>query len=126
MNLVDSCAWLEFFADGPNAAFFARPIEDIPRLLVPTICISEVFRAVLRQRGERAALQAVTQMQQGHVADLDTSIAINAARIGADLKLPLADSIILATASAHRALVWTQDAHFKGIPGVKYKEKQTK
>ena len=125
MNLVDSCGWLEYFADGPNAEFFARPIEDINALWVPTICISEVFKTVMRQRGERAALQAITQMQQGRVVELDISIAVNAAKIAADLKLPLADSIVLATAYAHRAAVWTQDSDFKGIAGVKYKAKRT-
>ena len=120
MNLVDSSAWLEYFTDSPHADNFAKPIEDIGNLLVPTVCILEVFRTTLRQRDENAALQAVALMEQGTVAVLDTAIALSAAKFGAEYKLPLADSIILATARAHGALLWTQDADFKGIDGVKY------
>jgi len=123
MNLVDSCGWLEYFADGPNVRFFAKPIEDVDNLLVPTICLLEVFKRVFQQRGEAAALQAITNMQEGHVVSLDTPVALTAARISAELKLPLADSVVLATARAHDAVVWTQDADFENIPGVKYKAK---
>ena len=124
MNLVDSCGWLEYFADGPNAKFFGKAIEDVDRLLVPTICLLEVFKRVFQQRDEAAALQAVTNMQEGRVVSLDTATALTAARISADLKLPMADSVILATARAHDAVVWTQDVDFDGLPGVKYKAKQ--
>ena len=120
MNLVDSCGWLEYFADAPNANFFAKPIEDIENLLVPSLCILEVFKSVLRQRGEDAALQAVALMEQGMIVYLDTSIALSAAKLGLKYKLPLADSIILATAIANDAIVWTQDTDFKDIDGVKY------
>ena len=124
MNLVDSCGWLEFFADGPNAAFFARPIEDLEKLLVPTICILEVFKRVCAQRGEAAALQAAAHMQEGRVVPLDVTTALNAARISSELNLPLADSVILAAAQIHGATVWTQDADFEGIPGVRYRPKK--
>ncbi len=120
MNLVDSCGWLEYFADGPNADFFAKPIEDIENLLVPSLCILEVFKSVLRQRGEDAALQTAALMGQGMIVNLDTSIALSAAKLGLEYKLPLADSIILATAIANDAVVWTQDTDFKDIDGVKY------
>jgi predicted nucleic acid-binding protein len=123
MNLVDSSAWLEYFADGPNADFFAAALEDTGNLVVPTICLLEVFKRVLQQRGETHALNVVTQMQQGRVVELDAELALNAARLSFDLKLPLADSVILATARAHRATIWTQDADFKGLPGVKYRAK---
>ena len=124
MNLVDSCGWLEYFADGPNAGFFGKAIEDVDRLLVPTICLLEVFKRVFQQSGEAAALQAVTNMQEGRVVSMDTATALTAARIGADMMLPLADSVILATARAHDAMVWTQDADFEAVPGVKYMAKQ--
>ena len=120
MNLVDSCGWLEYFADAPNAGFFAKPIIDTENLLVPSLCILEVFKSVLRQRGEDAALQAVALMGQGVIVNLDTSIALSAAKLGLECKLPLADSIILATAKANDAIVWTQDTDFKSIEGVKY------
>jgi len=124
MNLVDSCGWLEYFADSPCADFYAPAVEAADTLLVPTICIVEVFKRVLQQRGEDAALQVAAIMHQATVVALDTDIALRAAKAGVELKLPLADSIILATAQAHGALIWTQDAHFKGIAGVNFLEKK--
>lgn len=123
MNLVDSCGWLEYFADGPNADFYAPALEDTGSLMVPTICILEVFKRVLQQKGEDAALQAVAAMHQGLIVPLDASLALKAARISSDLKLPLADSVILATAQTYLGVIWTQDAHFKGLEGVRYTEK---
>ncbi|MEO5657824.1 MAG: type II toxin-antitoxin system VapC family toxin [Nitrospiria bacterium] len=123
MNLVDSSGWLEYFAEGPNAGFFAPPIEDTPNLLVPTICLLEVFKRVLRQRDEDAAMRAVGTMQQGQVVDLDRATAVAAAKTGVATRLPLADSVILATARFHNAVVWTQDADFEGLSGVKYRRK---
>jgi toxin FitB len=125
MILVDSCGWLEYFADGPNAEDFAPAILDRRRLLVPTICVLEVFRVLYRQGRETAALRASSQMQQGQVVGLDVSLAFRAAKLGFESRLPLADSIILATAQIHHAVVWTQDADFKGIRGVKYIERKT-
>jgi len=120
MNLVVSCGWLEYYADGPNADFYAGAIEDIDNLIVPVICIYEVFRKILQQRGEAPALQAVALMHQGLIVDLSSPLALSAAKIGVELKMPLADSIILATARVHNATVWTQDAHFKDIEGIRY------
>ena len=120
MNLVDSCGWLEYYADGPNADFYAPAIEDTENLIVPVICIYEVFRKILQQRGEAPALQAAALMHQGLVVDLSSALALSAAKIGIELKMPLADSIILAAARAHNAVVWTQDAHFKDIEAVRY------
>ena len=124
MNVVDSSAWLEYFANGPNAGFFAPAVEETDRLLVPTICLLEVFKRVLQQRGEGAALRVAAQMQQGKVVDLDCSLALSAARISLEAKLPLADSVILATARAYGAVIWTQDADFAKIKGVKYAAKK--
>ncbi len=124
MNIVDSSGWLEYFADGVNADFFAPVIEKKDRLLVPVITLYEVFKRVLQQRSEEEALQAVSIMQEGHVIDLNTEISINAAKISFDLKLPMADSIILATSIIHNAALWTQDGDFKGIHGIKYIEKK--
>lgn len=124
MNLVDSCGWLEYFADGPNADFFAPAIKNINKLLVPSICILEVFKKVLHQRGEDPALQVAALMQQGQVIDLSLPIALSAAKIGIDCKLPVVDSIILATARMNHAVLWTQDVDFKAIEGVKYIQKK--
>ena len=123
MNLVDSCGWLEYLADGPNATFFAPAIENTEALLVPTLCILEVFKRVLQQRGEDAALQAAALMQQGQVIDLDSGTAVNAAKIGHELKLSLADAVIVAIARIHHAVLWTQDADLKDVEGVKFVNK---
>jgi toxin FitB len=120
MNVVDSSGWLEFFADGPNADFFAPTIENIPELVVPSLSMYEVFKRVLQQRGEDEALQAVGAMAQGRVVDLNMTLAINAAKLSVDLRLPMADSIMLATARAYHATLWTQDADFQGLEGVQY------
>ena len=120
MNVVDSCGWLEYFGEGSNAEFFAPIIENIEELIVPSISLFEVFKRILQQRGEDVALQAVVAMQQGEIVALDTTIAIHAAKLSAKLKIPMADSIILETARANNAIVWTQDADFMGIDGVEY------
>lgn len=120
MNVVDSSGWLEYFAEGANARHFASPIEDVKRLIVPTISIAEVFKRVILQRGEATALIAVALMQQGRVVDLTSSIAIDAARIGVEERIPLADSLILATARATNAVLWTQDSDFKNVRGVRF------
>jgi toxin FitB len=123
MNLVDSCGWLEYFADTSYADFYAPAIEDTSNLLVPTICILEVCKRVMQQRGEDAALQAVAIMYQGQVVSLSESIALRAAKVGTELKIPLADSVILATAQTYGAVIWTHDAHFKDVEDVQYIEK---
>ena len=120
MNVVDSCGWLEYLADGPNADFFAAAVEDRDRLLVPSICVLEVFRTIMRQCGEGPALEAVAAMFQAPVVDLDAGIALRAASLGLELGLPTADSVVLATARAHDATVWTQDSHFEEIHGIRY------
>jgi predicted nucleic acid-binding protein len=115
---------MEYFADGPNAEFFAPAVENTADLVVPTISIYEVFKRVLQQRDEGDALLAVAVMQQATVVDLDTATALSAAKISAQLKLPMADSVMLATARAHDATLWTQNADFAGIEAVKYVERR--
>jgi predicted nucleic acid-binding protein len=124
MNIIDSSGWVEYFDGGGNADFFAAPIQDLEKLLVPTICVYEVFKRMSLKRGEEDALQATGFMSLGREIDLDREIAIYAAHISLELKLAMADSIILATAHTHDATLWTQDEHFKDIPGVKFVEKK--
>lgn len=120
MNVVDSSGWLEYFADADNAGFFADAITDTEELIVPAISLLEVFKRILQQRDENAALQAVACMRQGRVVPLDEEMALNAAKLGAEHRLPLADSVILATARRHEAILWTQDGDFKGLEHVQY------
>lgn len=125
MNLVDSSAWLEYFANGPNAAFFAPAIENSRELIVPTIVLFEVYKRVRQQRTERAALEAVSALHLGRIIALTATLAITAAQLSDSEKLPLADSIILATARSENAIVWTQDADFRKMEGVKFRAKKT-
>ena len=124
MNVVDSSAWLEYFADGANARHFAQAIENTESLLVPSLALPEVFRKVLEQRGEGDALQCVAVMEQGQVVDMNRALALEAARLSLELSLPLADSIMLATAWVHGAAFWTQDANFDRVDGVRYYPKR--
>lgn len=121
MNLVDSSAWLEYFADGPNAGEFASAVRDRDNLVVPTIAIFEVFKRVRIQRDVESALRAVSQMKRGLVVDLSADLAVAAAELSAESRLSLADSVILATARATGATLWTQDRDFEGLEGVEYR-----
>ena len=124
MNVIDSSGWLEYFIGGKNASFFAPVVQDVANAVVPTISIFEVFKRTLIEKGRTDALEAVAIMYDGKVVDLDREIALIAADLSFELKLPMADSIILATARAHNATLWTQDEHFNDIEGVKYIEKK--
>lgn len=123
MNLIDSSGWLEYFADGPNAAFFATPIKKTGELVVPSVCLYEVFKRIHHQRGENAALQAISIMHAGQIVDMDAELALLAAKFSLELKLPMADSIIYASGYATNAVIWTQDADFADLAGVQYKAK---
>lgn len=120
MNVVDSSGWLEYFVGGPNAKKFLPPLKDTEALIIPVITIYEVFKVVLREAGENAALQAVTAMRKGTVVDLTSRLAISASKLSLEHGLPMADSIILATARLYDAQVWTQDVDFKDLPNVRY------
>jgi predicted nucleic acid-binding protein len=120
MNIVDSSGWLEYFAQGDNADLFATAIQDTNSLVVPTICMYEVFKRILVQRDEEDALQAVGVMSLGTIADLTQEIAINAAQLSSELKIAMVDSMLLATARKYKAVLWTQDIDFEGLDGVNY------
>ena len=120
MNVVDSSGWLAYFSDGRNASQFENALKDVEALVVPSVSIYEVFKVLLRERGEGAALQGAAAMQVALVVDLTSNLALSAASISLAHSLPMADSIILATARAYDATVWTQDIDFKDIPGVRY------
>ncbi|MCK5145207.1 type II toxin-antitoxin system VapC family toxin [bacterium] len=120
MNIVDSSGWLEFFSGGANANKFEEPLSDVENLLVPSITIYEVFKVILREKNENSALKGIAAMKQGQVIDLSAEIAMSGAVISLYNKIPMADSIIWATAKKFDATVWTQDSDFKNMPKVKY------
>ncbi len=120
MNVVDSSGWLEYFAGGKNAKEFIAPIKETEMLVVPTICIYEISKVILRESDEDHLLQALAAIQQAQVVDLSPEISTAAAKISLRYKLPMADSIIYATAKKHNAALWTQDVDFNGMPGVNY------
>jgi len=120
MNIIDSSGWLEYYSDGPNAHSFLEPLNDTATLIVPVITIYEVFKVVLREFSENEALQAVAAMQKGKIVDLNAHIAMSASKLSLQHNLPMADSIILATAQAYKCVIWTQDVDFQNIEHVKY------
>ena len=120
MNVVDSSAWLAYFEDERNADVFAPIIERYDQLLVPSLSLTEVFKFSCRNRDETIALNQIALMQLGVVVPLDENLALQAAELGLSYRLPLADSVIFATARRFGATLWTQDADFEGLPGVKY------
>ena len=120
MNVVDSSGWIEYLTDAPNADFFAPAIQDAAQLIVPSISIYEVFKILMREDSDDLALLKTAQMAEGQVVLLDRELAIAAARLSLELRLPMADSIILATAQAYDATLWTQDVDFEGVAGVRY------
>jgi uncharacterized protein with PIN domain len=126
MNLVDSSAWLAYLADEKNADYFAEAIEDTELLIVPTVCIYEVFKVILRERGEDEAFLSLAAMEQGTVIDLTSELAIEAAAVGHEEKLAFADSIIYTVAKKHNATIWTQNEHFAGKANVRFKAKPKK
>jgi toxin FitB len=123
MNVIDSSAWLSYFAGDKNSAFFAKGIEKLDNLIIPSITITEVFKHIMRHADEESALIVVAHMKQGQVVNLDSDLAISAASYGVIHKLPLADSIIYATAQKYNAIIWTQDTDFKELANVKFRPK---
>jgi len=121
MNLVDTSGWIEYFFGESNAKYFTPPIEATDDLMVPVICLHEVFKKVNIVANEAQALQAIAQMKQGSIVDVTEDVALSAALISLKHKLPMADSLIYATARANCATLWTQDDHFRDLPGVKYR-----
>lgn len=123
-DLLDSSAWIECLDDGPNTRHFRPILLKLPDLLIPSIVITEVRKVVLKQRTAGNADEITRVMLSGVVIPIDEKIAVSAADLFIKHKLPLADSLIYASALAHNATLWTQDEHFDGLPGVKYFSKQ--
>lgn len=120
MNVVDSSGWLEYLTAGRNAEFFKPALEDKEHLIVPVICLYEVFKLTLLHKGEEDALHIAGLMSTGLSVEVNREIALSAAQISVEYKIPMADSLILSAARLFEATLWTQDEHFKEIPGVRY------
>lgn len=120
MNIVDTSGWLEYFADSPQAPHFAAAIENTDELLVPSIILYELFKKIVLAFDENQAFKAIAQVKQGRVIDIDEAIALYAGKVSLEKKLPMADALIYATAILHQATIYTQDAHFEGLPHAKY------
>ncbi len=123
MNVVDTSGWLEYFEGGQNAKEFSIPIKEIKELVVPTICIYEISKIILRESDENHLLQALAAIQKGQTVSLTPSLSIAAAKASLRYKLPMADSIICTTAKHFNATVWTQDIDFENLPNVNYIQK---
>jgi len=123
MNVVDSCGWLEYLADGPNAAFFEPALTDEDQLLVPAITLFEVARVLVRQRGPAAAETALGFMARGRVVDPDLAASLRAAQSAVQHQLAMADALIWQAATDHAAVLWTQDAGLAALPGVHYQRR---
>ncbi|MFP3042557.1 type II toxin-antitoxin system VapC family toxin [Treponema primitia] len=121
--IVDSSLWLEYFAGTIKGTPVSGIIKDTNSLYVPTICLYEVYKKLLIEKDEAAAMLAIAHMQQGKVVDLNIELALFAAKLSREYKLPMADSIIYATARNYNCFLWTQDQHFKGLDLVKYLKK---
>ena len=120
MNVVDSSGWLEYFGKAENSQFFAPVIQKTDILIVPTISVYEVYKKIALQCDEEEALSAIGWMSTGKIIELSQQLALSAAVLSMEHQLPMADSMILATARAHDATLWTQDEHFKDLEGIRY------
>lgn len=123
MNLVDSSAWMEYFADGKNAKHFAPIIQDLKNLVVSVINVSEVYKKISRHRDENSAIQAIAVMQQAEVLEITSQVAIEGSKISIQNKIPITDSLIIASARSVGAKIWTQDYDFKGLDNVMFFKK---
>ena len=116
--VVDSSGWIEVFTDGPAANQFLDVLSREELLTVPSLSVLEVYKWILREHSESDAIRAAAVMQRGTVINLDTTLAMAAAQLSHQHKLPMADSVILATARAAEATLFTLDSDFEGLENV--------
>ena len=123
MNIIDSTFWLEYFSGTEAGNIVSELIESVDKLIVPTITLYEVFKKLLLETTEDDALFAIAHMKQGNIIDLNDELALSAAKISKDYRIPMADSIIYATNIKFNCILWTQDKHFINLDSVNYFEK---
>jgi predicted nucleic acid-binding protein len=114
--VLDSSCWIEYFRDTARADFFAELADTPEQLIVPVITVYEVTKKFRRELDAGIAASADLVMRRGKVVAIDLPLV----RLAITYDLPLADSLIYATAQLHNATLWTQDAHFDGKAGVRY------
>jgi predicted nucleic acid-binding protein len=120
MIVVDSSGWIEFFTGGANAGKYGVYLDRVSEVLTPTVVLYEVYKLVKRERTEEEALLAVAQIQKSRIVPLSGSLALAAADLSLELRLPMADSIVYATARAENAELVTSDRDLRGLLGVTY------
>ncbi len=120
MTAVDSSGWIEFLQETSRSPLFEPALANLENVLVPCVCLFEVHRLIAAKHSEPAADAAIGLMQKADVIPLDAAMARRGAIIARTHHLAMADAIIYATARFHDAELWTQDAHFKDLPGVRY------
>ncbi len=125
MNLVDSSGWIAFFTDGPPAGRFEPYLRKPSGVVTPSIVLYEVYKIIKRERTEEDALRAVGQMLKTRIVPLTDTLALEAADVSLEHGLPMADSIVYATALANGAELVTSDADFAKLPGVTFIRRET-
>lgn len=123
MNIVDSCGWLEYIANGQNADFFQGALTDEAQLLLPPLVVFEVIRRLRALKMDHAVEPTVSVMSRLQRADLDVAQLAQATHAAHSYGLAMADAIIWQTAQTHQATLYTQDADLQGLPGVAYQSK---
>jgi predicted nucleic acid-binding protein len=124
MNLVDSSGWLEYITNGNQARIFTPIIQNYDELIVSVINKYEVYKKLCLEFNPKKASNTMGVLYYGRLVEVTEEIALTAAELSIEYHIPMADSLLLATAKTMDATFWTLDAHFKNIPGVKYFEKE--
>lgn len=115
--LIDSWSWIEYWKGSRYAEKAAEYIEGTDTAVLSTVNLAEIYFSVLRDYNEKKAREkADTVRKRCFLIPVDEQIAVDAARLKHSLKLPLADSIILATARTRNAKIVSGDKDFKGLP----------
>ena len=123
MNIVDSSGWMAYLINEESAEIFAPIIQDTANLLVSSISLYEVYKKLTTKIDERLAINGIVLMKQVNVIPVTEEIALNAAKLSIEKKIPMADSIIYTTGILNNATVWTQDCDFINLPNVKFIKK---
>lgn len=120
MRVVDTSAWIEGFIEGKRNPAIRKELPSREQCIVPTIVQFELGKWASRNLADDDAAAVMAYTTRCVVIDLDTSIALKAARLSIDTNLAMADAIIYATALHVGGDLLTCDAHFKNLGRVVY------